>query len=102
MPQSDTEIWEAACERVGIEARHCGLCGIIVHSKCPPIGDPACVVAMLEWLAGHNLRRGYNNDVTIRRYYPDAWTVNSISPWFKTLPLALAEAVNTIPVEKSK
>src|SRR5882757_5653511 len=75
---TNQEIWEKACERVGkwkreewcygdyqegrkwrSQCEHGFMASHNFDVPCPPIGEPACVVAMLEWLicpvplAGH-------------------------------------------------
>lgn len=98
----ELEIWEEACERVGIskcrwdcdDHLHCG-------SYYPPIGDPACVVAMFEHLALYHSRTCYGCDET------GYWVNNSRMKGgaihgYESIPLALAAAVNTTPVAKDK
>ena len=72
---TDTEIWNAACERVGCEPSE--------------IGNAAAMVAMVAWLAP--------SYAIIKKIDPN-WQVNS-GNWSPTLPLALASAVLAVPQE---
>lgn len=96
---TDTEIWEQACERVGLWKR--------------PIDDPAAVVAILKWLftIGDIDNLSISVDYTVKDGHLAAppWMVSMLNErgprWLSTdqqwtLPLALAAAVCALPEEK--
>ena len=85
---TDTEIWNAACERVGLVKHRvrCGRGGTLVTTDVPAIGDPAARCAMEDWL----LDIAWNGRIVLwkepKRYLVQGVTADS-------LPLALAAAV---------
>lgn len=106
---TDTEIWNAACEKAGLgvkpnqkaycpeHGRACigdeGCCCANKHQRFPAINEPAAVVAMLAWLpAGYSVLK-----------LQGGWCVmplhSSTRPALTTLPLALASAVLAVPQE---
>src|ERR1700676_1403098 len=64
---------------------------------CPPLADPAAVVAMLEYLKPLFYRVGIGQE---ENGYFTLHRGNNLFG-YKTLPLALVAAVLAIPVEKS-
>lgn len=135
---ADTEIWERACERIGLwkrgqrcngfqrpsdnDTKVCVDCGATKlwygsHTiPVPAIGDPAAVVAMLEWLAAEIDVPTRDDDtgeivqVPDRRGLPELWFGDDYHwhcrPWgycetakHRLLALALASAVLAVPQE---
>lgn len=114
---TDTEIWERACERVGLWKRGqvCKGCFFTPHESkeavrnarwengtahhvdheipAPAIGDPAAVVAMVEWL----IKNGPSTSYFSIDGGHDHWIVNGYGE--HSLPLALAAAVLAVPQE---
>jgi len=109
---TDLEQWQAACERVGYEQHSCcrndhpdhihdwrGRCAT---RNYPPLGDPAAVVKMLEWLVKANdptYLRAREKANAVRDLWMEIW--NATRYHGETLPLALAAAVNALPTEKA-
>lgn len=98
---TDQEIWEEACERVYVAKYG----PIQINMPWPPIGDPECAVAMLEW----PVRQGYVLKIREEpKYYEKVArfvvVINSDPEHIHRhvrLALALASAVIAIPVEKA-
>ena len=122
---TDTEIWERACERVGLWKRGqvCKGCFFTPHESkeavrnarwengtahhvdhdipAPALGDPAVVVAMLEWLLSEprsmiELGRPYVAHTPSEFYCA---IEDRPGGWGATSALALANAVLAVPQE---
>lgn len=91
---TNQEIWEKACERVGMK----GVDDSSHRVNYPPIRDPACVVAMLKYYLSKHW-----GDMTIgSKPLPEPFFfVVGCPQGGETLELALASAVIAIPVEKA-
>lgn len=93
-PEQAQREWERACERVGRDRNAEGT------SWSPPLGDAACVVAMLEWLLPQGAFLYYQKtkkEWRIRDSRAVSHKTYTILAQEPTLPLALAAAVNSLP-----